>query len=195
MNSALLSLLDAANELKRLPRTGWLLAGVRPAESVADHSFATALLALALAETVNLDPQAQGLNAPLNVERVLRLALLHDLAESRITDLPKRAAHYLGREAKLAAEAAALVDILADSAFAQPWRAVHAEYAAATTPEARLVRDADKLEMAHQALHYAAQGHRTLGEFLHPPAFAFRASADFFTDLLARGESGIVQPD
>ncbi|MGL4648612.1 MAG: HD domain-containing protein, partial [Caldilineaceae bacterium] len=71
------TLLDAANDLKRLPRTGWLLAGVRPAESVADHSYATALLALALADSINRDPQAQGLSEVLDVGRVLQIALLH----------------------------------------------------------------------------------------------------------------------
>lgn len=184
---SLLSLLDAGNDLKRLPRTGWLLAGVRPAESVADHSYATALLALALAESINLNPAAHGLAAPLNIERLLRLALLHDLAESQVTDLPKRATQRLSRAAKLAAEAAAFEEIVAGAPFADAWRALHAEYAAAESAEARLVRDADKLEMVHQALRYRAQGSTTLAEFLQPPAFAFALSADFFAGLLARG--------
>ena len=45
---SLVTLLDRANDLKRLPRMGWLLAGVAPVESVAEHSFGVAFLSLAV---------------------------------------------------------------------------------------------------------------------------------------------------
>jgi len=45
----LIALLIEATVLKRLPRTGWLLRGVPAAESIADHSFGTAFVVLALA--------------------------------------------------------------------------------------------------------------------------------------------------
>jgi putative hydrolase of HD superfamily len=88
MTAALRSLLDSANDLKRLPRTGWLLAGIRQPESVADHAYATTLLAMLLADAINADYAIAGLEEPLDVARVLRIALLHDLAESQLTDLP-----------------------------------------------------------------------------------------------------------
>ena len=50
---ALVPVLAAAAALKRLPRAGWLLAGVLPAESVADHCYATGVTALLLAGAIN----------------------------------------------------------------------------------------------------------------------------------------------
>lgn len=72
--------LHRAGRLKELPRAGWLDRGVPPveAESVADHLFRTALLAwLAAAGRPDLDR-----------DRVLVLALLHDLAEAVAGDPP-----------------------------------------------------------------------------------------------------------
>jgi putative hydrolase of HD superfamily len=83
--------LEHVNVLKRLPRTGWLLNGVTPCETVADHSCAVALLAIALAEAVNEDWAAEGLVRPLDVGQIVTIAVVHDLAEGLLTDLPKRA--------------------------------------------------------------------------------------------------------
>ena len=183
---ALVTLLDRATDLKLLPRTGWLLAGIAQPESVAAHSFATALLALSLAETINLDPAAEGLAAPLDVARVVRLALLHDLAESLVTDLPKRSAALLGATAKHAAEDAAMAELLTGLPHAEADRALWAEYDAAATPEARVVKDADKLEMVHQALRYEATGVQTLDEFWSGHDWHYATSAQLFDALRSR---------
>ena len=163
--AALLTLLDHGTILKRLPRTGWLLNGIVPCESVADHTTGVALLTLALASAINADWRAAGLDAPLDIGRAVTLAVLHDLAESVITDLPKRSAQWLGAEAKHRAEAAAIAGLLAELPGGGDYTILWNEYDARATPEARLVGDADKLEMVHQALQYERAGHRTLDEF------------------------------
>jgi hypothetical protein len=43
--------------LKRYPRTGWALAGVPVAESVAEHSFRASVIAAVIAATEDADPQ------------------------------------------------------------------------------------------------------------------------------------------
>ena len=60
--------------LKQLYRQGWLRRGVPKdrCESVAEHSFSVAMLALWLADRVC---------APLDVNKALRMALLHDFGE------------------------------------------------------------------------------------------------------------------
>lgn len=179
----LLSLLDHVNNLKRLPRTGWLLAGISPAESVADHGFATALLALALAEAVNADLAAAELDQSLDIARVLRIALLHDLAESTLTDLPHRATALLNADVKHGAERRALAEITQELPDAALWRSLWEEYAAGSTPEACLVGDADKLELAHQALRYAQSGRRGLDDFLAPRAYRFRQSEALYAEI------------
>ena len=180
---ALINWLDHANLLKRLPRTGWLLAGVQPCESVADHTCATALLALGLTATINAEPAAHGLAHPLDVSRVVTLALLHDLAESVLTDLPKRSSMLLGADVKHAAEARALAALTDGLAGGADFLALWGEYDAASTPEARLVRDADKLEMVHQALQYAQRGQRNLDEFWQRHCWHYEISATLFACL------------
>ncbi|HMN28411.1 MAG TPA: HD domain-containing protein, partial [Caldilineaceae bacterium] len=150
----IIPVLDRANDLKVLPRTGWLLAGVPAPESVADHCFVTALLACFLADAINADWAGQGLTRPLDRAHLLRIALLHDLAESLLTDLPKRSTELLGRPAKHAAEGRALELLFAQAPNAAEYTALWAEYATEESPEARVVHDADKLEMIHQALRY-----------------------------------------
>lgn len=177
------AVLDRVNDLKQLPRTGWLLAGIRAPESVADHCLATALLALFLADAVNQDWASQGLTRPLDRERLLQIALLHDLAESLLTDLPKRSTDLLGREVKHAAERRALEAIFAGASLSTRYVELWADYAAGESPEARLVRDADKLEMAHQALRYTAQGQRNLQEFWQQASWHFPISATLFAQL------------
>jgi putative hydrolase of HD superfamily len=108
----LLGLLAQASTLKRLPRTGWLLAGVLPCETVADHTAGVALLTLGLAAAINQDWRAVGLEQPLDSGVAVTIAVLHDLAESQVTDLPRRSARLIGAAVKRQAEAAALVEIL-----------------------------------------------------------------------------------
>lgn len=165
--AAIVTLLDHGSILKRLPRMGWLLNGVIPCESVADHTAGVALLTLVLAGTINADWRSEGLDAPLNVGRAVTLAVLHDLAESIVTDLPKRSAELLGSKAKHSAEAAVIDSLLANLPSGHDYAILWSEYGARATPEARLVADADKLEMVHQALQYERAGHRTLDEFWH----------------------------
>lgn len=161
-----LTLFQHVRALKGLPRTGWLLAGVPRAESIADHTFGTATLAGLMCDLINASPADEGLDRPLDAERVLRIALAHDLAESLMTDLPKRASQLLGADVKHQAERRAMelisAELPAGLSYAELWE----EYAAAATPEARIVRDADKLEMTLQAAAYGrALGGAALDEF------------------------------
>ena len=181
--AAIFEYLEHVNVLKRLPRTGWLLNGVVPCESVADHSLGVSLLAIGLAETINEDWAAEGLNRPLDVGQIVTTAVVHDLAEGLLTDLPKRSTELLGREAKHAAEARAMAIILGAIANGDKYIRHWEDYNSAATPEARLVRDADKLEMVHQALVYERAGQRMLQEFWEVGEWHYAASARVYADL------------
>jgi putative hydrolase of HD superfamily len=181
--AAIFEYLEHVNVLKRLPRTGWLLNGVVPCESVADHSLGVSLLAIGLAETINEDWAAEGLERPLDVGQIVTTAVVHDLAEGLLTDLPKRSTELLGREAKHAAEARAMAMILGAIANGDKYTRLWEDYNSAATPEARLVRDADKLEMVHQALVYERAGQRMLQEFWEVGEWHYAASARIYADL------------
>jgi len=157
----LLDLLLETATLKRMPRTGWAMRGVPHVESVAEHSFGTALVALALAEAAAVEEQA----GPFDMEQVLIMALLHDLAEARLTDLPVSAVRLVPPEVKSQAEAVAISDLLAPLPGAGQLIALWQAFEDGSTPEGRLVRDADKLEMMVQCLRYEQAGCRGLDEF------------------------------
>ena len=78
----MLSTLIELQRLKRLDRTGWTLRGLpNGTESVAAHSFGVCTAAMLLADEL----LAQGVS--VDVEKVLRMALLHDWAEVRVGDM------------------------------------------------------------------------------------------------------------
>lgn len=143
----LASFMETCLRLKVLGRRGWSAkAGVSDPESVADHTFGTALLAMVMADLMNLD-----------VLKVLRMALLHDIGEAIIGDLmPEEAAAMGGKEAEEARAVERMVSKLPPKlakGYAEAWR----EFAGGSSPEAAVVREADKLEMALQAASYALQ--------------------------------------
>ena len=177
----LCDLLLQAGRLKTTPRTGWLQRGVTRAESVADHSHGVAVAALMLCDLVEGD-----------VDRgaVLTMAVVHDLAESVTGDLSLGASRLLPPGAKAQAESAAMDELAAGLGFFAGWRAAWEDFENQVTPEARLVRDADRLDLLAQALAYElATGSRELGEFwtfAPPESFHFAVSRDIAAALAAR---------
>ncbi|ASY34150.1 HAD family hydrolase [Streptomyces sp. CLI2509] len=135
-----------AGTLKNARRTGWWMAGVRDPESVAEHSWRTALLASVLAAMEGADPA-----------RAALLAVWHDSQESRTGDV-----NYLGRkyadradpEAVTADQVAGLPEAVAESV-----RGVVAEFEGQGSAEAVCARDADKLECLVQGVEYRARGY------------------------------------
>src|SRR5438270_11414809 len=157
----MLSVLLELQRLKRLDRTGWVLRGLPPgAESVAAHSYGVALAAMLLADECT----ARGVE--LNVERVLWLALLHDLQETRTGDMPRTVADYYGREARKAAERAAFDDVMrgAGAAHAARYGELHEDYEERASLEARVVKAADVGDLAAAALGLERAGARGLEE-------------------------------
>lgn len=157
----MLTVLLELQRLKRLDRTGWTLRGLAPgAESVGAHTYGVAVVAMLLADAV----RARGV--AVEAERVMRMALVHDWAETRLGDLPRTAAHYFGGEARHAAEEKAFADIVQPLGEASVGlRAAHEEYERRVTLEARLVKAADVVDLLAQALVFEQSGVRGLDEF------------------------------
>lgn len=159
----MLSVILELQRLKRLDRTGWVLRGRPPgAESVAAHSYGVALAAMLMAD----ECAARGVE--VDVERVLRLALLHDLAETRTGDMPRTVADYYERDARVRAERAAFDDVMrgvGSDERAAVYGELHAEYEERASLEARLVKAADVVDLLAQALFFEMAGARGLDEF------------------------------
>ena len=152
---ALIDFLLSAGAMKNLPRTGWRLAGIKDCESVADHAFRVVLVALVLGDLV------EGVDR----DKLLRMALLHELPESLVTDLPLKSVQLIGRDAKRNAERDAWSQLLPPGKARDEWSALWEEFEAGLTLEARLAKVADRLEMLLQAYEYERVGYRNLDDF------------------------------
>lgn len=135
--------------LKDLHRAGWVRAGVPDPEDVAAHSWGVGLLVL--------------LTLPDGLDRGLALtfALLHDLAEVRTGDWTPNDA--VPAATKALAEAEAMAGLCAG----RP--ALHADWAAyerQDSPEARFVRECDRVDMALRAAAYHREGRPGMAEFV-----------------------------
>ena len=136
-------------QLKQLYRQGWLRRGVsrERCESVAEHSFGCAVLATWL---------AQAYYPELDVCKVLRMALLHDFGEIYAGDLiPVDAVE---PEEKHRREAGSVAQVFANLPGGAAYLSLWEEFERNETPEARFVRQIDRLEMGLQAGVYALQG-------------------------------------
>ena len=130
-------------------------------ESVAAHSYGVAVTAMLLGDA------AQARGATVEMETLLRMALLHDVAETRLGDLPRTASQYFGQEARHAAEKAAFADVVSglETALAEKYAALHAAYEQRDSLESKLVKAADVIDLLVQALAFERRGARGLDEF------------------------------
>jgi putative hydrolase of HD superfamily len=143
----LLDLFLRAGALKNEPRRGWVLKlGKENPESVADHSYRTAIMAMVYADANGMD-----------TARAVKMALIHDLPEALVGDAAPGEIH--ARE-KRSRETAAMKKILADlpAGLRREYLSIWGEFSRGRTREARLVRQVDKLEMALQAAEYRDSG-------------------------------------
>lgn len=143
---SLLAFLHHVEQLKLIPRTGYRQLGIPEVENVSEHSYSVSWYALLLAE-------AEG----ASVEKVLKLALVHDLPESVVGDISWETSHrYLEKKEKYRIEREAMQDIVA--ALPKPIQSdlvnLLAEYQSGQTLEAKVVHNADKLQLLHQLLRY-----------------------------------------
>lgn len=119
--------------LKLLPRSGWLKLGIKLPESVAEHSFRVAVIAFILA-----------LKSGESIEKACKAAtaaLFHDLHETRTMDIHKLARRYVDYDESRARE-----DQLS-------WMEAKPDFSDVEI----YVEDADKLELAFQAVEYSDQ--------------------------------------
>jgi len=156
-NETLLDLLLEAQILDRIPRSGYVLRGVAEPESVTEHSWHVLFLVW------TLGPRVPG----LDVGRAVEIALVHDLAELRVGDLPRTAAHYFPAGAKKEAESAAMADVLAP--LPPRARELYREYQEGTSAEARMVKACDKLQLMLKVAVYERWGTGALAEFWDNP--------------------------
>ena len=153
-----ISLLLETHPLDRVPRAGYLLRGVTEPESVAAHSFSLALLVMLVTDQY---PEEY------NKEKALTLALIHDIPECITMDIPMPAGNDIFKKEKTKAELEITQDIFGGTAFHQGkhYSALYQDLLEAGSPEARLVRGLDKVQMMCKVLAYEKENRGNLEEF------------------------------
>jgi putative hydrolase of HD superfamily len=142
------TIFDFILHLKTIPRSGWKKRiGIRHAESVADHAYGVAAIAMVLSDSRCMDST-----------KILKMAILHDLAESIIGDLTPEDGP---KSTKIKLENTAMKKILStlEPRIQKQYSSVWMEYQKNQTPEAKLLHQVDKLEMALQANIYKKSGY------------------------------------
>lgn len=143
----LLDFFECAANLKKIKRQGWIdKIQIKNPESVADHSYSMAIIAMIISDMKNCDS-----------EKCLKMALLHDLAESKIGDYTPE---QISKEDKIKLEDKTILEIIENlpkdigAKYLEIWK----EYQEEKTTESVLVHQIDRIEMALQAKIYHQDG-------------------------------------
>ncbi len=143
----LVDLFNNIINLKNIQRKGWIdKIGVKHPESVADHSYSMTLMAMIISELQGLDTY-----------KIVKMSLLHDLAESKIGDLTPGE---ISKEKKLKMENNEMSNIfdMLPGELEKNYRDVWNEFVLAQSDESIFVHEMDKLEMVFQAKYYMDEG-------------------------------------
>jgi len=132
-----------ALNLKNISRQGWIdKLSIEHPESVADHSYSMAIMGMVISDLENYDS-----------EKMLKMILLHDLAESKIGDYTP---NQISKENKIKIENNAYDEIISTlpDVIKLQYGKIWKEYQKQESPESKVVHQIDKLEMVLQAKMY-----------------------------------------
>jgi putative hydrolase of HD superfamily len=154
--SPVLKVMSEFLQLKNLYRQGWLKRQVPESacESVADHTLSVALLCLFLAD--NYFPAADR-------EKIVRMALIHEAGEVYAGDITPVDGVSLEDKHNLEKDSARRV--FRELPQAADYLGLWQEFEENATAEARIVKQADRLEMLLQAVLYEKLGYHDFEEF------------------------------
>jgi len=144
----ILDFLKTTANLKKISRQGWIdKLSIKNPESVADHSYSMAMISMVISDLGNY-----------NSEKILKMVLLHDLAESKIGDFTPE---QINLEKKIILENKAFDEIMEylPESIKKEYLEIWHEYQENTSPESKIIHQIDKLEMALQAKIYQNDGH------------------------------------
>ena len=151
--------------LKTTQRSGWQSKlNLSNSESVAEHTYMMSVMAMILSDIKNL-----------NTEKIIKMSLLHDWAESKIGDfMPDEVTN----EEKSMLEDKAMADILSilPNKIQNDYQNIWNDYSSNISLESKFVHQLDKLEMVLQAKIYEKDvGYEKIKPFL-------TSSVDLITD-------------
>ncbi|XP_020231267.1 HD domain-containing protein 2 isoform X1 [Cajanus cajan] len=162
--SSVIDFLSICHRLKTTKRTGWVRKDVKNPESIADHMYRMGLMALIASDVPGVDRN-----------KCIKMAIVHDIAEAIVGDITPMDG--ISKSEKNQREQAALdhmCEVLGGGSTAKEIAELWMEYEANSSPEAKFVKDLDKVEMILQALEYEDEQGKDLDEFFQSTAGKFQ---------------------
>lgn len=167
-----INFLEELSKMRKIPRRGWVLIGMKNPASIMDHSFRMAVMTWIL-----------GRGKKINLERAIKMALIHDLCEVYAGDITpydynslpknkkewpklfdswprfsksKKIKNFLKKHKK---EEAGLKKITSELpvALKKEMMGLWHDYEKGSTKEARFVRQINRLETLLQAVEYSEE--------------------------------------
>lgn len=143
--------------LKKIKRTGWVEREIKNPESVADHSFRVAVLAMVLGDKLDVDKN-----------KLIKMALVHDWAESLVGDIVTEYGNEMKQklsDLKFQKEKKAFKKMTSSLSNGKEYFNLWIEYEEQKSKEAKILKQLDKLEMALQAAEYEKVNNKNLEIF------------------------------
>lgn len=141
----LLELFHKLGDLKTIKRAGIVRMGVPNAESIADHSFRVAIIAMFFSDYLK----------DIDCQKLIKMALIHDIPETICGDITPHDGISLEEKKKI--EKIALAELLSKIPNKDEYIDLWHEYDEGKSHEAKIVQNIDKLEMVIQAGEYQQQ--------------------------------------
>nr|GEU86407.1 HD domain-containing protein 2 isoform X2 [Tanacetum cinerariifolium] len=162
--SSAIDFLTLCHRLKSTKRAGWVKRDVAGPESIADHMYRMGLMALISSDTPGV-----------NRDKCIKMAIVHDIAEAIVGDITPSDGVPKAEKSRMEKEALDnMCKLLGGGPRAEEIHALWMEYEENSTPEAKVVKDFDKIEMILQALEYETEQNRDLEEFFESTAGKFQ---------------------
>eukprot|EP00026_Physarum_polycephalum_P011759 Phypoly_transcript_12002.p1 GENE.Phypoly_transcript_12002~~Phypoly_transcript_12002.p1 ORF type:complete len:352 (+),score=43.57 Phypoly_transcript_12002:26-1081(+) len=160
--SKVLDFLLICGKLKTTKRTGWVNHHVKLPESISDHMYRMGILSFLIDDE------------KIDKTRAMKVALVHDLAESLVGDITPFDGVTKEQKRKLEHDAMDKIRNTVGGKIGDELYEHWLEYENAETPEAKFVKDFDKFEMILTAHEYETAQNISLGQFYESTKGAFK---------------------
>ncbi|PKI42371.1 hypothetical protein CRG98_037249 [Punica granatum] len=156
--------LTLCHRLKATKRAGWVKREVKDPESIADHMYRMGIMALIASDMPGIDR-----------DRCVKMAIVHDIAEAIVGDItPTDGVPKLEKSRREREALDHMCKLLGGGPRAKELESLWMEYEENSTPEAKVVKDFDKVEMILQALEYETEQGKDLEEFFQSTVGKFQ---------------------
>ncbi|XP_022999764.1 HD domain-containing protein 2-like isoform X1 [Cucurbita maxima] len=162
--SSAIDFLTLCQRLKTTKRTGWVRRRVKDPESIADHMYRMGIMALISSDIPGVDR-----------DKCIKMAIVHDIAEAIVGDItPFDGISKMEKSRREQEALDHMCKLLGGGSRAKEIGELWMEYENNSSPEAKIVKDLDKVEMILQALEYENEQGKDLDEFFQSTAGKFQ---------------------